>query len=145
MNPHPADGDASSNIIPCLAASSVDLSGVEIGRVNKDAGKAAFDFLCKAVDLTLAGEADAIVTAPLHKEGLAAAGLAYPGHTEILAKRTETSRLAMALHGDDLSVIHVTLHTALRDVFGQLTTDAVSEKIRLLDNWLPNLLGRRRG
>ena len=91
----------------------------------------------------MAGRADGIVTAPLHKEGLRAAGLHYPGHTEILAERTGTRSFAMLLVGDGLAVAHVTLHMALRDVFRHLTTAAVLDKIRLLDGILPKLLGRR--
>ncbi len=91
----------------------------------------------------MAGDADAIVTAPLHKEGLKAAGLDYPGHTEILAQRTGTTRYAMALYCDNLSVIHVTLHLALRDVFKYLTIKSVLEKIELLNGWLAALLDRQ--
>ena len=65
------------------------------------------------------GEADGIVTCPLHKEGLRAAGVAHPGHTEILAERTGTEEFAMVLYGDGLAVAHVTLHMALRDVVRQ--------------------------
>jgi 4-hydroxythreonine-4-phosphate dehydrogenase len=84
--------------IPCVSASDQDLSQVQPGRVSAAAGKAAYDFLCTAIDHTLAGAADGIVTAPLHKEGLRAAGLHYPGHTEILAERTGTDRFAMLLY-----------------------------------------------
>jgi 4-hydroxythreonine-4-phosphate dehydrogenase len=139
----PGEADPAPDRIPCLMASEQDLRSVEIGRVSAAAGKAAYDFLCRAIDLTRAGEADAIVTAPLHKEGLRAAGLRYPGHTEILAERTGAGPFAMVLYGNGLSVIHVTLHMALRDVFRHLTTEAVLDKIRLLDNLLLRLLGRR--
>src|SRR5262249_43195836 len=83
--------------IPCVAASSQDLSTVGPGRVTAAAGRAAYDFLCYAIDATLAKRADGIVTAPLHKEGLHAAGLRYPGHTEILAERTGVREFAMVL------------------------------------------------
>jgi 4-hydroxythreonine-4-phosphate dehydrogenase len=127
----------------CLKGSSQDLRRIVPGQVSAAAGQAAYDFLCKAIDLTLAGAADGIVTAPLHKEGLRAAGLPYPGHTEILAERTGTRRFAMLLSTEKLTVAHVTLHMALREVFACLSTDAVTEKIQLLDELLPRLLGRR--
>jgi 4-hydroxythreonine-4-phosphate dehydrogenase len=116
---------------------------VQPGRVSAPAGRAAYDFLCRAIDLTLAGAADGIVTAPLHKEGLHAAGLPYPGHTEILAERTGVREFAMVLAVGDLAVAHVTLHMALRDVFRHLSTAAVLEKIHLLDGLQRRLLGRR--
>src|SRR5439155_23250145 len=76
----------SAAVIPCLPAGSADLSRARCGEVSAEAGRGAYDFLWAAIDLTMAGRADAIVTAPLHKEGLKAAGLNYPGHTEILAE-----------------------------------------------------------
>jgi 4-hydroxythreonine-4-phosphate dehydrogenase len=129
----PDEQEAAPNIVPCLAASPQDLSGVKPGTVNAAAGQAAYDFLCAAIDWTRQGAADGIVTAPLHKEGLRAAGLHYPGHTEILAERTGTKKFAMLLSVPGLTVAHVTLHMALRDVFRHLTTGAVLEKIRLLN------------
>ena len=89
------------------------------------------------------GEADGIVTCPLHKEGLHAAGVKHPGHTEILAERTGTKQFAMVLWGDGIAVAHVTLHIALRDVFAGLTTPTVLEKVRLLNGLLPKLLNRK--
>jgi 4-hydroxythreonine-4-phosphate dehydrogenase len=140
---HPEEARPADGIIPCLSATSADLRNVETGRVSAAAGKAAYDFLCRAIDLTADGAADGIVTCPLHKEGLRAAGVKHPGHTEILAERTRTKEFAMVLWGDGIAVAHVTLHIALRDVFAGLTTPAVLEKVRLLNGLLPKLLGRR--
>jgi len=135
--------DPPADVVPCLAASEQDLRGVQSGVITAEGGRAAYDFLCRAIDLTMSGQADAIVTAPLHKEGLRAAGLKYPGHTEILAERTGTRSFAMLLWGDGIAVAHVTLHMALRDVFAHLSTTSVLDKIRLLDGILPRLLDRR--
>jgi 4-hydroxythreonine-4-phosphate dehydrogenase len=143
MVPQPRESRPAADVIPCLKASAQNLSDVEPGHISAAAGQAAYDFLCTAIDLTMAGQADAIVTAPLHKEGLRAAGLKYPGHTEILAERTGTKEFAMVLYGDGIAVAHVTLHMALHDVFRHLTTPAVLEKIRLLDRLLPRLLDRK--
>ncbi len=147
---HPRFGQPTPEQIPCLQSTDQNLTDVRLGHVSASAGKAAYDFLCVAIDLTLAGEADAIVTAPLHKEGLHAAGLHYPGHTEILAERTGTQSFAMLLHGPRvltrhtdhpgwLTVAHVTLHMALRDVFRHLSSEAVQAKIELLNGVLPRL------
>jgi 4-hydroxythreonine-4-phosphate dehydrogenase len=139
---HPAEVEPMPDLAPCLTASSQDLNSVKPGQVQAAAGRAAYDFLCAAIDWTQRGAAGGIVTAPLHKEGLHAAGLPYPGHTEILAQRTGTSRFAMVLYADGLAVAHVTLHLALRDVFAQLSTEAVLDKIWVLDGLLRRLLGR---
>jgi 4-hydroxythreonine-4-phosphate dehydrogenase len=145
----PGQAEPSASVVPCLPGSAEKLEHVEPARVSAAAGRAAYDFLCRAIDLTQAGEAAGIVTAPLHKEGLHAAGLPYPGHTEILAERTGTRSFAMMLYArgpelpQGLGVLHVTLHCALREVFGQLSAEAILDKTRLLDAWLARLLGRR--
>jgi 4-hydroxythreonine-4-phosphate dehydrogenase len=140
---HPAKAPADAGVVACVPGSEQDLGAVQPGRVSAAAGRAAYDFLCRAIDWTLAGAADGIVTAPLHKEGLRAAGLPYPGHTEILAERCGVRAFAMVLAVPGLAVAHVTLHVALRDVFRHLTTPAIVEKERLLDHLLRRLLGRR--
>lgn len=137
------DAQPTAECIPCLHATNQDLSRVVSGKVCAEAGRAAYDFLIDAIDRTMHKEADAIVTAPLHKEGLAAAGLKYPGHTEILAERTGTKEFAMVLFGDGLAVAHVTLHMALRDVFQHLNPAVVLEKIKLLERLLPKLVERK--
>jgi 4-hydroxythreonine-4-phosphate dehydrogenase len=136
----PADQvDPTPEQMPCVQGTDVDLYEIRLGVVCAATGQAAYDCVCKAIDLTLAGQADAIVTAPLHKESLHAGGLPFPGHTEILAARTNTKKYAMMLHTQGLSVVHVTLHMALRDVFRHLTPESVNEKIRLLHDWLGHL------
>ncbi len=139
---HPAEAEPTPEVLPCLPGSDQDLGGVQVGHVSAAAGRAAYDFLCRAIDWILAGEADGIVTTPLHKEGLHAAGLPYPGHTEILAERTGVRNFAMVLAVEGLAVAHVTLHMALRDVFARLSVPAIVDKARLLDGLLRRLLGR---
>ena len=138
----PEEAEPTPDVIPCVSGSDQDLANVEPGRVSAAAGRAAYDFLCKTITLVQAGMADGIVTTPLHKEGLRAAGLPYPGHTEILAERTGSRRFAMLLYADGLAVAHVTLHIALRDVFRHLSREAILDKTRLLDATMTRLLGR---
>jgi 4-hydroxythreonine-4-phosphate dehydrogenase len=130
--------------IACLNPSSTDLSTVVPGEISAAAGRAAYDWLCYAIDECRAGRADGIVTCPLHKEGLHRAGIAHPGHTEILAERTGAPAHAMLLYDDDihLAVAHVTLHMAMREVFRHLTVQAVLDKIRLLQSIIPSLTGQ---
>ncbi len=144
------DAQSSPQHIPCLQATTIDLRSVPVGAVSAAAGKAAYEFLCVAIDLALAKQAAGIVTLPLHKEGLHAAGLHYPGHTEILAERTGVQQFGMMLYappGPNLThgigVVHVTLHMALRDVFRHITSAAVLEKIHLLNDVMTKLCGGR--
>jgi 4-hydroxythreonine-4-phosphate dehydrogenase len=141
----PVDAKPNPNVVPLLQASGVALGEVVPGKVCAAAGRAAYDFLCRAIDETMAGRASGIVTAPLHKEGLHAAGVPHPGHTEILAERTGTRQFGMMLYArgpnlpHGLGVLHVTLHMALREAFRHLSTEAVLEKIRLLDGMMHRL------
>jgi 4-hydroxythreonine-4-phosphate dehydrogenase len=145
----PEQGQAAPDRVPVLPATNAVLRSVQPGQISAAAGQAAYDFLCRAIELALAGSADGIVTAPLHKEGLRRAGLLYPGHTEILAERTGTPEYGMMLYArgpqvpHGLGVVHVTLHCALRAVFAQLTTAAIGEKIRLANSIMAQLLERR--
>jgi 4-hydroxythreonine-4-phosphate dehydrogenase len=95
--------------------------------------------LAEAIHQTESGDADAIVTCPLHKEGLNAAGLPYPGHTEILATLTGAPRHAMLLHGDAITVAHVTLHTSLRNAVASVSTQGIRDCIDLLAGIVPRL------
>lgn len=130
--------------MPCANPSAADLSGVKLGEVSAEAGQAAYDWLCFAIDECLARRANGIVTCPLHKEGLHAAGVPFPGHTEILADRTGAKSHAMLLYDDDLplAVAHVTLHQSLRSTFDHITTQSVLDKIRLLHDIVPKLAGQ---
>ena len=139
----PGDVAPGAEVVPCLRVKTADLTDVKIGEVSPTAGKAAYDFLIAAIDRTVAGEAGGIVTCPLHKEGLHAAGVPFPGHTEILAERTGAKSHAMLLHGDGVTVAHVTLHMALRKIFADITPNSVRATIDLLHGILPKLTGGR--
>jgi len=129
--------------VECFNPSSADLSRVELGAVSAEAGRAAYDWLCFAIDECLAGRADGIVTCPLNKEGLHAAGVPFPGHTEILAHRTGAKSHAMLLYDDELqlAVAHVTLHQSVRSAVADITAESVLATIRLLNGIVPRLTG----
>lgn len=139
----PGKASSNSNKISCLKISTADLSDVAKCKISAKAGQAAHDFLINAIDLTLAGFADGIVTCPLHKEGLHLAGLDYPGHTEILATRTKAPEHVMILALPNLAVAHVTLHTALKNVFGELSTERIIARAELLDELLTRVHQRK--
>ena len=122
------------------------------GRLDARAGQAAYDAVVAAAKLALAGKVDAITTAPLQKEALHRAGHAFPGHTELLASLCGVENFAMMLYlGPDglshspagLAVVHVTLHTALRNVFDELTEDGVLAKALLADDFMTRLTASR--
>jgi 4-phospho-D-threonate 3-dehydrogenase / 4-phospho-D-erythronate 3-dehydrogenase len=96
---------------------------IEPGRLSAEGGRLAFAAIERAVRLALAGEIDAIVTAPINKEALNAAGYAYAGHTEILAELTGSTGSCMLLAHDRLRVSHVTTHVALAEVPKRITPE----------------------
>jgi 4-hydroxythreonine-4-phosphate dehydrogenase len=79
----------------------------------------------QAARLALAGEVDAIVTAPAEKHALHLAGFPFPGHTEWLAHLAGGCDVAMMLASDRLRVVLVTTHVPFRDVPLLLTTDRI--------------------
>jgi 4-hydroxythreonine-4-phosphate dehydrogenase len=83
---------------------------------SADSGRIVVEYIKKAVELTVNGLCDAIVTAPISKESLKMAGYPWPGHTEMLAELTGTSEYAMMFVGERLKVILCTIHVPLKDV-----------------------------
>ena len=102
-----------------------------VGRVDARSGAAAHAYVQTAIDLALAGEARAIVTAPINKEAMAAAGIGYPGHTEILADRCGVKDFAMMLANDELRVLLVSIHLSLADAIAAVTPESELRAIRL--------------
>jgi 4-hydroxythreonine-4-phosphate dehydrogenase len=95
------------------------------GKGEEEAGKLAARAIERAAWLARAGEVDAIVTGPVHKQALQRAGYRYPGVTEFLAHLVGGVDVAMMLATPTLRVVLVTTHIALRDVPQQVTTDRV--------------------
>jgi 4-hydroxythreonine-4-phosphate dehydrogenase len=119
-----------------LGAEAAYLATLPWGQVQARSGAAAAACIEHAVARVLAGQAGAIVTAPIHKEALAAAGVPYPGHTEMLqalaAAGTATPPpVRMMLANDELRVVLVTIHMALRKAIDAVTFEAVLATLRI--------------
>ena len=125
------------NCVPVLQVDGLaaDLLEAPLGQVDRRAGAGAAACITEAVRLALAGEIAAIVTAPIHKEALAAAGVAYPGHTEMLQALSAPGGAAppvrMMLANDELRTVLVTIHLSLRRAIDAVTFDAVIETLRI--------------
>jgi 4-hydroxythreonine-4-phosphate dehydrogenase len=125
-----------------------DAATAPAGTVDARSGEAAYKCVTAAVRLALENQIDGIVTAPLSKAALHAAGHYYPGHTELLAEMCGVKDFAMMLYlppGEQvrgpagLGVAHVTLHQSLRSVFVDLTPEAIVTKCRLADGVMRRL------
>jgi 4-hydroxythreonine-4-phosphate dehydrogenase len=125
--------------IEVLDLANADPATFAIGRVSAVCGRAAYEYIERGVRLAQEGAIAAIVTAPVNKEALAAAGVRHSGHTEILAELTGTKAYAMLLMGKELRVIHVTTHVALRRVPELVTRERVARTIRLGDGAMRDL------
>src|ERR1043166_9517662 len=84
------------------------LAHVIPGKLNADCGSASLEYVRRAAEMCLRGEADAMVTAPINKEAVALSGRKYSGHTEYIAKLCGVDEPRMLLVNDRLRVIHVT-------------------------------------
>jgi len=102
-------------------------------RPTAEGGRASAEYIAKAVELSSAGEAQGVVTAPISKEALKMAGLKWPGHTEMIAELTKTGSYAMMLVGGPLRVILATIHVPLVKVPGLVTRETVLDTIRLAE------------
>lgn len=108
-----------------------DLADAPLGRVDVRAGVAAAACIRHAIALAKAGDVSAIVTGPLHKEALAAAGEPYPGHTELLQAESGAPAVRMMLANDELKTVLVSIHVSLRQAIDAVTRDAVLETVRI--------------
>jgi len=124
------------------------------GQIDARAGRLAGEAVLWATRAALRGEVSAVVTAPLNKEALHAAGAPYdqyPGHTELL--QAESARHAgvtlanmpvrMMLANDELRVVLVSIHLSLREALEAITFDRVLETLRITHRALTPLLGRK--
>jgi 4-hydroxythreonine-4-phosphate dehydrogenase len=126
--------------MPCVEGPLLDSGSIVPGVVTAQTGEAAYQAVVAATQLVLAGGADGVVTAPISKAALHAAGHDYPGHTELLAELCGVREFAMMLYlpkalapqtRAGLGVIHTTLHQSLRSAIDSLSVEAILEKCHL--------------
>jgi 4-hydroxythreonine-4-phosphate dehydrogenase len=106
------------------------------GGATAAGGRAAYAAILEAVRLIDTGLAEALVTAPISKANLAAAGLLSTGHTELLAELAGGVPVRMMMAGPKLRVVLVTTHLRLSTVPRAITTPLVLETIRIADRAL---------
>ncbi len=126
-----SDADAAFGRLDVLDTGKVALANHRWGVPDVSSGRSVVEYIKKAVELTMKGNVAAIVTAPINKEMMNAAGHHYAGHTELLAELTNTKEYGMLFVGGGLRVILVTIHLALKDVARHVTTGAVLKTLRL--------------
>lgn len=118
--------------IDVLDDPAIDMAGHRWGAIDPRYGDAAVRWTKEAGRLALAGDIDAMVSAPLNKEAMHEAGHAYEGQTEILGEMTR-SKPAMVMVVDRMRLMLFTNHMALRAVCDYLRTDRVLDRLVLAD------------
>jgi 4-phospho-D-threonate 3-dehydrogenase / 4-phospho-D-erythronate 3-dehydrogenase len=125
---NPLDAEFVPGRVDCVDLGLIP-EDLPFGTISALAGDAAYRYIARAVELVLAGQADAICTAPLSKEALHAGGHRFPGHTEVLAHLTGTPEVSMMLVSPRLRVIHVTTHIGLIDAIERIEPGLVERTI----------------
>lgn len=141
--------DTPPRCIPVLQVATLD-DLPEWRVISAAAGRAAADCVTWAARAAMKGEIAALVTAPLHKEALAAGGVHFPGHTELLQSEAAAAMgrtidqmpVRMMLANDELRVILVSIHVAMRDALAAVTLDNVLQTLRIAHESLQRSLGR---
>lgn len=134
-----ADFSVPRGVIPVLDPLPHPLGAFTPAQVSKETGEAQARYIDAAVRLALDGRIAGIVTAPINKEALHAAGYPYPGHTEMLAVLTGAKEAGMMIVGGPLRIMFTTTHVAIKDLPALLTAERVARAIRLCYRGLTDL------
>lgn len=122
-------GDADT--VDVLDIGNLDYGDINTGKISSIAGKAAVEWVLKAGELARDGQVRAIITAPINKEAASLAGYRDIGHMEIFQNQTGAKEVATMLMADQLRVVHLTTHRALRVACDYVTTENVLAKTML--------------
>ena len=129
--------------LPCvLDVAGLDADRVRPGAFNADTGRASYALIQAAIEAALARRVAAVVTAPINKEALHAAGIRFPGHTEIFAQRTGASRWCMLQYSQQITCSFVTVHVGYAQVPELLSETRILEVIELTADALRRIRGR---
>jgi len=119
--------EPSPDSIPVLDLDNV--GELVYGDLREEYGRASLEYVERAIEAAVAGDVDAIVTAPINKQAIRLAGAEHAGHTGLLAERTDTEEYAMLLVEGDLRVSHVSTHVPLREACDLVRTERVRTTI----------------
>jgi 4-hydroxythreonine-4-phosphate dehydrogenase len=121
----PGAGRFQPGALDVLALSRLAPEDLQYGRPTPAGGAAMVSYILTAIDLALAKKVAGLVTGPISKAAMNLSGYHYPGHTELLAERTNAPEVAMMLAGGEFRVVLATIHCAFTEVVGRLSTDGL--------------------
>jgi len=131
-------------VLPIVAVSALSARERRPGHPTQAGADAAYRAILRAVELVQAGEADAIVTAPVSKQAIQALGIDFPGHTETIARLAADAEVRMMMAGATLRVVLVTTHVRFLDVPARITRDNVLRTAEIAGEALRRDFGLRR-
>lgn len=129
---------APSQYLPFLEC-HVDEPDYHPGKLSARAGRCAMQWLEEAVRCAMEGSIDGIVTCPINKEGIHAAGYKAHGHTDFIADMTGTSSYRMCLFTSTLRIIHLSAHLPLKEALTLVRKDRIAETIQMAHDLLVRL------
>ena len=125
----PAEGDYREGILNLIDLDNIDMDRFEFGKVDAMCGKAAFEYIEKSIQITMAGKADAVATTPINKESLRAGGINFIGHTEIFGALTGTEDPLTMFETNGMRVFFLTRHLSLRAMLDQIKKERVIDYV----------------
>ncbi|MFW5988519.1 MAG: 4-hydroxythreonine-4-phosphate dehydrogenase PdxA [bacterium] len=117
--------------IDLLDLDNIKLNNFKYGQVSPAAGKAAIEYILKAINLAREDRVQAVVTGPINKEAINKAGYPYAGHTELFAEKTAANNYAMMLSSKEMRVIHVSTHLSLKEAVEKVKKERIYDVISL--------------
>ncbi len=121
---------------------SGDADLIQPGVISATTGAQSFDFVTRSIEAALGQHVAGVVTAPINKEAWQAAGITYPGHTELFAERAGSDEFCMMMTAPAFSCSLVTTHVGYAEVPTQLTTERIMQVIQLTNIALKRNVGR---
>ncbi|MDO8540875.1 MAG: 4-hydroxythreonine-4-phosphate dehydrogenase PdxA [Opitutaceae bacterium] len=136
---YPRDTADDAAVIDVVDLGNLDAGKLERGKVNAISGRAAYEYINRAVELTLGRGADAVVTSAINKAALHAAGFHYDGHTELLAELCGRPKVTMMLVAGRLRICHVSTHVSLAQAIARVKPERILEVVALADEGVRQL------
>lgn len=121
----PADGIYESGILNVVDLKNLSPEEFAMGAINAKCGRAAYEYIACAIDMTMQGKADAVSTTPINKESLKAAGVPYIGHTEIFGALTHSAHPLTIFEVNGMRVFFLTRHMSLRAACDAITKEEI--------------------
>jgi 4-hydroxythreonine-4-phosphate dehydrogenase len=137
----PEQGHYEATVVDLVELSHLQAAQIKPGRPTRETGRAMVQYITTGIDWAMETRIDALVTGPINKAAMHAAGFSFQGHTELLAHRTSTSDYVMMLAGTRLRVALVTIHVPLAHVSGLLTKESIVKTIGITAKALTNSFG----